>query len=286
MPSELEKALAKRRSKCGEDIFESSNTCSAADAGASSSKAGYPQMKEQPPWMDKFGGAVFVDAPSVDGKASADSAEVAGDGLPPWFNAAVEQGIVFYDPEGQEVKIPSSQVGAFKAALETVIEFEPGPCRGALVSVPASVTPDAPNVKGSSGVGAGISAHEGCTQQAVAAETPALGAGAAASVATSSEDAETLRRDNIKANLQKRYFALLRLGLEPNEAAARAILEAAGHAPEEQMEKGRGAAMVAGAAAGGDSTQNNSCSGALRPRSGSGEASSDSRRSTEIVVSA
>lgn len=283
MPSELEKALAKRRSKCGEDIFESSNTtCSAADAGASS-KAGYPQMKEQPPWMDKMEGAVFVDA-SVDVKAPADSAEVAGDGLPPWFNAAVEQGIIFYDPEGQEVVVPSSQVGAFKAALETVIEFEPGPCRGALVSVPASVTPDAPNVKGSSGVGAGIAAHEGCTQQAVAAETPALGAGAVASVATSSEDAETLRRD-IKANLQKRYFALLRLGLEPNEAAARAILEAAGHAPEEQMEKGRGAAVVAGAPAGGDSTQN-SCCGSLRPRSGSGEASSDSRRSTEIVVSA
>jgi len=285
MPSELEKALAKRRSKCGDDIFESSNICSAADAGASSN-AGYPQMKEQPPWMDKFGGAVFVDTPSADGKkAFADSAEVTGDGLPPWFNAAVEQGIVFYDPEGQEVVVPSSQVGAFKAALETVIEFEPESCRGARVSVPAPVTPDAPNIEGSSGAEAGISAHEGCTQQAVAAETPALGSGAAASAATSiEEDAETLRRD-IKVNLQKRYFALLRLGFEPNEAAAKAILEAAGHAPEEQMEKGRGAAVVATATAGGDSTQN-SCSGALRPRSGSGDASSDSRRSTEIIVSA
>ena len=32
-----------------------------------------------------------------------------GEGLPPWFNAAVESGVIFYDPEGEEVVVPSSK---------------------------------------------------------------------------------------------------------------------------------------------------------------------------------
>jgi len=187
----------------------------------------------------------------------------------------MESGVVFYDPEGQEVVVPSSKVGAFKAALETVIEFEPEPCKGALSKL--APNPDASAAAESTAGGAGVSsASEGCAQGVHG------GAGAPHGTTMPSEDAESLRRE-LKANLQKRYFALLRSGLEPNEAAARAILEAAGHAPEEQSKSDHG---VVPEIASGESAQSN-CGYKLRARSVSGEASSDSRRSsTEITVSA
>jgi len=164
---------------------------------------------------------------------SAVSAKAAGesfDGLPPWFNAALDSGVVFYDPEGKEVVVPSDKVGAFKAALETVNEFEPEPCKGSLPSVaPAADAAAAP---------AKASDSEACGGRQAAAE-------ASGAAAASNEDAESRRLD-LKVNLQKRYFALLRSGLEPNDAAARAILEAGGHAVEEQQP---GAGYCAGVAA-------------------------------------
>lgn len=121
----------------------------------------------------------------------------------------MESGVVFYDPEGKEVVVPSSKVGAFKAALEAVNEFEPESCR----------------VEAASSAGCAIDsngpADDGCQN----------------AEAVGNEDTEVLRQE-VKTNLQKRYFALLHAGFEPNEAAARAILEAAGHAPGKEVSEG------------------------------------------------
>jgi len=211
MPNELQQALAKRRN-CAEDVFESSAVQSSADAGAHASVD-----SEEPPWLE---GAVFVEL-NADAAVSVDNTVGEScDGLPPWFNFAVESGVVYYDPEGQEVVVPSSKVGAFKAALETVIEFEPEPCTGALSSVvPASDTAAAPT-------SASSDSDAGAQGRDAGAATASESSGAAAAA----KEVAEARRLELKVNLQKRYFALLRSGLEPNDAAARAILEAAGHA--------------------------------------------------------
>jgi len=284
MPNELQQALAKRRSR-GEDVFESSVAQSSADAVAHAlaSQSRNPDLDE-PPWLE---GAVFVDL-NADSSVSADTVGESCDGLPPWFNAAVESGVVFYDPEGQEVVVPSSKVGAFKAALETVIEFEPEPCTGPLPSV-APATDTAAATTGS-GVGSADSDTGG---QGVDA-----GAGTASEssgVAASANEAAEARRLELKANLQKRYFALLRSGLEPNDAAARAILEVSRPAAatvdpppaaaEEQCSAGycTGATMPGAAGA-------PICRPPVRASDISGDTASDSRQSTrpstEITVSA
>ena len=65
-----------------------------------------------PPWMEAAvsEGIVFHDTPITES--------------PPWLAAAAESGIIFFDPDGDEVVIPSSKVGAFKDALQSVCDFE------------------------------------------------------------------------------------------------------------------------------------------------------------------
>lgn len=246
MPSELETAFAKRRSLV-EDVLDNSAPQPSADA----------TKEDLPPWLE---GVVFVEA----GKSGDEVVKTQeSPGLPPWFDAAVERGVTFYDPEGREVVVPSHKVPAFKAALETVIEFEPEPCKGPLPAVPASVAATAGTVADAPSSATGSSPR---------------GAAASSQAQNGEEDAETLRRE-LKANLQKRYFALLRSGLEPNEAAAQAILEAgsagrppAASRPDVASHKPAAAPLSRGCA-----------------RSDVSQASSDSRRSssgTEITVSA
>jgi len=109
---------------------------------------------------------------------------------PPWLAAALESGVIFYDPEGKEVVVPSSQVGAFKAGLDSVSGFEQS-TKGILA--PTTSAADA------------ASPEEG---QSTAAQSPSSSEG-------------------LKTFVRMRFFALVRGGLEPNTAAARAIREAA-----------------------------------------------------------
>jgi hypothetical protein len=261
MPSELEKLLAKRRGS--EEIFENSTAPSTADVTSSLQRpvsAGRCEDSDEPPWLE---GAVFVELPT--GKQEHRASE---EGLPPWFDAAVENGIVFYDPEGKEVVVPSSKVPAFKAALETVIEFEP-----------VSASPAAEAEGTLSNVG-----RQACTDRCSRGDTVGQEGypNEPPSAAASSEEAES-KRQEIKTNLQKRYFDLLRSGLEPNEAAARAILEVAGHSGQEakKAEDTRTKAGGGGSSRNSPASSNRSCASGMP-----GDFPAEGRSSTEIVVAA
>lgn len=109
---------------------------------------------------------------------------------PPWLLAAVEQGVVFYDPDGREIEVPASKVPAFTEALSKVRDFEE-------------------------------------SWQSTAGSNKSLGQDSDPKEQGQMADSALQRRD-LKAFVQKMYFSLLREGWEPNEAAAQAILQAAG----------------------------------------------------------
>ncbi|CAK0898758.1 unnamed protein product [Prorocentrum cordatum] len=151
------------------------------------------------------------------GIAFSEPAASAPEGLvPPWLEAAVEGGIVFYDPDGNEVVVPSDQVGAFQQGLESVREFEHSlasqdAASGQVITVPDSAQrPRTPEARpGAAPAANGCASRAGCAPAAVAASAE-----------------EEAARQNLKFAVQKRYFALLRCGVDPNEAAVRAVLEA------------------------------------------------------------
>jgi len=113
---------------------------------------------------------------------------------PPWLLAAVEQGVVFYDPEGREIEVPASQVPAFNEALSKVRDFEET-----------------------------WQSTSGCSYQ-----SPGKQETEKAEVEGATAESASSQRRDLKAFVQKIYFQLLREGIEPNEAAAQAILQAAG----------------------------------------------------------
>jgi len=130
---------------------------------------------------------------------------------PPWLQAAVEQGlgegVVFYDPEGREIEVPASKVPAFTEGLDKVRAFEqswsnesaPGSSQLLESSLPGYPSASLPHAADKEMTKAG-------------GEEPSR---------------NSQRRVDLKAYVQKMYFALLREGLEPNEAAALAIRQAA-----------------------------------------------------------
>lgn len=148
------------------------------------------QQSAMPPWLAAANalGVSFEDASAP----------------PPWLQAAVEQGVVFYDPEGREIEVPASKVPAFTEGLDKVRAFEqswsnkraPGSTQLLESSSPSASLPQAADKE---------------TTQA-GGEEPSR---------------NSQRRVDLKAYVQKMYFALLREGLEPNEAAALAIRQAA-----------------------------------------------------------
>lgn len=118
---------------------------------------------------------------------------------PPWLLAAVEQGVVFYDPEGREIEVPASQVLAFNEALSKVRDFEE---------------------TWQSTAGSDHSEKQDSTEAEGATESAS-------------------QRRDLKAFVQKIYFKLLREGVEPNEAAAQAILQAAGQQQGQEQQQGQ-----------------------------------------------
>lgn len=121
---------------------------------------------------------------------------------PPWLLAAVEQGVVFYDPEGREIEVPASQVLALNEALSKVRDFEE--------------------------TWQSTAGSDHSEKQDSAEATEAEGATESAS-----------QRRDLKAFVQKIYFKLLREGVEPNEAAAQAILQAAGQQQGQEQQQGQ-----------------------------------------------
>eukprot|EP00931_Biecheleriopsis_adriatica_P030915 TRINITY_DN18166_c0_g2_i1.p1 TRINITY_DN18166_c0_g2~~TRINITY_DN18166_c0_g2_i1.p1 ORF type:complete len:240 (-),score=67.03 TRINITY_DN18166_c0_g2_i1:55-774(-) len=128
---------------------------------------------------------------------------------PPWLAAAAESGVVFYDPEGREIEVPVSKVPAFNEGLDKVRDFENS----------WHMSKDAPDVRPATS----------STRPATETSVPACRGSQCEAPKVEPEVAgkeEAAQRDDLKAFVQKRYFALLREGLEPNEAAAQAIIQA------------------------------------------------------------
>eukprot|EP00445_Apocalathium_hangoei_P001166 CAMPEP_0203859862 /NCGR_PEP_ID=MMETSP0359-20131031/12082_1 /ASSEMBLY_ACC=CAM_ASM_000338 /TAXON_ID=268821 /ORGANISM="Scrippsiella Hangoei, Strain SHTV-5" /LENGTH=296 /DNA_ID=CAMNT_0050776849 /DNA_START=46 /DNA_END=936 /DNA_ORIENTATION=- len=246
--SELEERLRRRR-EVGEQVFESSAAPATADAtasrGAHSDRAAahnsnFTTPVCNPPWMAAA--------------AAAEEGSNASGGLPPWLAAAADCGVIFFDPEGREIEVPSSQVPAFKANLEKIQSFERDWAAGRRgAQTPRRGAEAVPSAEGSSvGLDEAEAPREANEKQpqrpatsssggaggAAAADASASSAAAAAAAAQQQQQRqqqqqqqqqqqEQAQRHDMKMFVQKRYFALLREGLEPNEAAARAIREVA-----------------------------------------------------------
>lgn len=204
--SELDKMLAKRRSR-SEEVFESS----VAPSQAHASGVACAKVAEDPPWL------AALQKQGVTFSAPADNQK--SDELPHWLEAAAECGVTFYDPDGNEVVVPSSKVGAFKAGLESVRDFEHSMSPTADVALKPCSSDEA--------------AQKAPTE--VQSATTEVEHHRAASVddgrrCAGPPDAldEEMHRQHVKNAVQKRYFALLRAGVDPNEAAVQAIIEAKG----------------------------------------------------------
>mmetsp|Transcript_64938 Transcript_64938/g.79481 ORF Transcript_64938/g.79481 Transcript_64938/m.79481 type:complete len:194 (+) Transcript_64938:57-638(+) len=153
---------------------------------------------------------------------------------PPWLLAAVEQGVVFYDPEGREIKVPASQVPAFNEALSKVRDFE-----------------ETWQSAGGFDQNRGNQETDEAEEEGIRAES-------------------TSQRQDLKAFVQKIYFKLLREGVEPNDAAAQAIRQAAGqqgqeHGQEQQEQQGQTVDTVAPAPLAGQKSCSLSASGKSGP---------------------
>eukprot|EP00929_Paragymnodinium_shiwhaense_P109190 TRINITY_DN75543_c0_g1_i1.p1 TRINITY_DN75543_c0_g1~~TRINITY_DN75543_c0_g1_i1.p1 ORF type:complete len:226 (-),score=61.33 TRINITY_DN75543_c0_g1_i1:330-1007(-) len=159
------------------------------------------------------------------------TAAVASDSLPPWLSMASDMGLHFTDSQGQACQTPVPQVSkeeeAFQAALAKIRDFEESlqarrSCKGSSEAVAggASTTGEEPDAP---------------------AEDPS-------------------RREGVMMSVKERYFALLAEGLEPNAAAARAILEATGQLGIAQGNEGAATAAPSKEAAVSSTSPRSSCS--------------------------
>lgn len=218
--SELEKILAKRRSR-SEEIFEN-NAATPPAAHASrrpSAERGPPVADEMPEWLSAAEemGIVFT-KPAAKSAASAAKGEEEAEGeLPPWLEAAAACGVVFYDPEGKEIVVPSNKVVDFQAGLESVRDFEQS-----WESCNDTDTAEEPEPSS-----AAVTADDEVCQVAIAGVCASAGAAGSGPVTAEKPEGES-QREALKMAVQKRYFALLRDGIDPNQAAVQAILEAKG----------------------------------------------------------
>mmetsp|Transcript_105352 Transcript_105352/g.187298 ORF Transcript_105352/g.187298 Transcript_105352/m.187298 type:complete len:198 (-) Transcript_105352:203-796(-) len=133
-----------------------------------------------------------------DGKASA--GYTAGGQLPPWLATAAAMGIEFSPPSNSDADPPWLAA----AAESGVVFYDP---EGREIKVASSKVQAFKE-----GLGKVRDFEESCDQPQPAEDLKAA-------------EAETQRRD-LKAFVQKLYFRFLRDGLEPNEAAAQAIIQA------------------------------------------------------------
>lgn len=200
--SEFDKLSSKRRNHIDEYFASKASSPSSVPDGGRPNSQDASVGGELPPWMTGM---------MVTGAVG----ELA-DANPPWLAAAVESGVIFYDPEGKEVVVPSSKVVAFKAALDSVCDFEQ--------SMTAETNASRADEK---------SARE-------ETRTPSQDGVDTGDKKSSSCSYEAGQRQTLKSVVQKRYFALLRDGVDPNEAAVQAIREAKvvveGQAPVQKTE--------------------------------------------------
>eukprot|EP00930_Biecheleria_cincta_P008456 TRINITY_DN109905_c0_g1_i1.p1 TRINITY_DN109905_c0_g1~~TRINITY_DN109905_c0_g1_i1.p1 ORF type:complete len:277 (-),score=64.20 TRINITY_DN109905_c0_g1_i1:79-840(-) len=203
--SELQRFLAKRRA-AAEEVFESSVTPATAERQEHAADA-------SPPWLAAAAAmGVEFSNPSCSGSQGSLKPSAPG---PPWLAAATEAGVVFYDPEGREIEVPVSKVRAFNEALDKVRDFERTFETDDVVAAPeAAPACSQPEV-----------AH-GYVQAAPLKSHSSAGPKQPDGAQPSDSEADAVQRQDLKDFVQKLYFALLRDGLEPNEAAAQAILQA------------------------------------------------------------
>jgi len=230
-----------------------------------------------PPWL------AFAQAEGIVFRPPAADVAQASDGNPPWLQAAADTGVVFYDPEGFEVVVPSGQVVAFKAGLESVRDFERSWVRRCNTDEAAG----APNCE-SQVACAAEDLEDGTREEVPVEKDDALqplgvdGGSQGVRSADAREIDEASQRQDLKSVVQRRYFALLRDGLEPNEAAVRAILEA-----KRAWEDGCGGQNSTSSAASAGQTQLNSSRGGRQNCASSVKDSTQEERRTvneEVTV--
>mmetsp|Transcript_13853 Transcript_13853/g.30197 ORF Transcript_13853/g.30197 Transcript_13853/m.30197 type:complete len:221 (+) Transcript_13853:126-788(+) len=211
--SELAEMLQKRRSK-GEAVYESHT------------------YRGEP--LGKDGNA---DAPGTTNRPDSDvlGSENSLEGIPPWLAAAADYGVLFYDPDGREIEVPSSQVPDFKACLEKFRDFE-RTWKSSQEAVKANAEAKATAAATTKTTAAAQPTSSPTPSEAVA--TTMVTAGAATGSSDGTDPAEggaeaddqqepvPLNKEDLKTLVQKHYFDLVRQGYEPNEAAAKALTEA------------------------------------------------------------
>jgi len=215
MASELEKAFAKRRGRT-EQVSESSATVPLPHASSAHSPDTTAAVEELPPWLE---GINF----------STPGAEPSAQQLPPWLQAAVECGVTFYDPDGNKVVVPSNKVGEFKTGLETVRNFERS-WSGAAEANDACAPAHVPNqVETPAKFSTKDETHAPATPGNKSVNTAAMTDDEVQELQQQQQQQlQQGQRQVLKNAVQTRYFSLLRDGVEPNDAAARAIREATG----------------------------------------------------------
>lgn len=207
---ELAEKLAKRRS-IGEEVFEREAAPSLADEGARGAATGMPLASRS----------------DVSGEPRRASMIFESEGAASVADAAY----------GSQALAPAGDSAAFEAALEKIRAFE-RVCgargRGAKV---------APGTSSAMGAGAGAcvsdptraveipkdaatKAHGHSDSSRTDSDAPLASSGADSGA--DSGEARAAQREDFKSIVQERFIALIRGGMPPNEAAARAILEAAG----------------------------------------------------------
>lgn len=201
--SELQRVLAKRRA-AAEDVFESGATI------ASSAERPEHAADSAPPWLDAAA-AMGIEFSKSGGAPQGYSTSAAP--TPPWLAVAAEAGVVFYDPEGREIEVPVSKVPAFNEGLDKVRDFERTFETDDVVAAKEATSSECSSQSGGVHGDVQVSPHAGAASGTDGAQS-------------SSSKAEAAQKQDLKEIVQKLYFALLREGLEPNEAAAQAILQA------------------------------------------------------------
>lgn len=204
--SELQRLLAKRRA-AAEDVCESGAIPAAVEGQEHAANSA-------PPWLAAAAamGVEFSNPSASSGPLSSSKPSAPN---PPWLAAATEAGVVFYDPEGREIEVPVSKVPAFNEALDQVRDFERTFEADDVVAAPEGATACSQ-----------LEVAHGYVQAAPLKSHSCTGSEQPDAARPSGSEAEASQRQDLKDFVQKLYFALLREGLEPNEAAAQAILQA------------------------------------------------------------